>query len=231
MTDNKLLNTLYAHAAHLHSLFQPALNPSNTCMMDFSSSNKDLQALDLSDTARLNRYVFDQIHAAGALYGFGGYMEDREVYRRSTHFSAGDGPPRSIHLGVDIWTREETPVHLPLDGKIHSFQVNATYGDYGPTIIVEHQLAGQTFFSLYGHLSMQSLDGLHSGMELAAGEAFCRIGDSRVNGDWPPHLHFQLITDMQGKMGDFPGVCLAAERDKYRELCPSPAVFFQYLEE
>jgi peptidoglycan LD-endopeptidase LytH len=43
-----------------------------------------------------------------------------------------------------------------------------------------------------------------------------------VNGDWPPHLHFQLITDMMGNTGDFPGVCLPEEKQAYKVLCPDP---------
>ena len=33
-----------------------------------------------------------------------------------------------------------------------------------------------------------------------------RIGTTAENGGWPPHLHFQLITDLLDRHGDFPGV-------------------------
>jgi hypothetical protein len=48
------------------------------------------------------------------------------------------------------------------------------------------------------------------------------VSSIRKNGDWPPHLHFQLIWDLGGKWGDYPGV--AAERDLefYKENCPDP---------
>ncbi len=210
-------------------MFSPPLSPSNTIFLDFSSGNKTLDTLDLSDTLQMNRYVFGQMESAGASYGFGGYMEDRAIYRRSTHFTPTDGPARSIHLGVDIWVRAGTPVFLPLAGKVHSFQVNTTYGDYGPTIIMEHTMPGQALYTLYGHLSPDSLQGLVQGKTFQAGEELCRVGDFPLNGDWPPHLHFQLITDMMGKTGDFPGVCLPDEKQAYQVLCPDPIVFFPEL--
>jgi peptidoglycan LD-endopeptidase LytH len=226
---SKLSQYLQRIAKMLHPMFIPTPNPANTIYMDFSASNPGMHELDFSDTGELNRYVFRQISKADALYGFGGYLEDRAVYRRSPHFSRGEGPSRSIHLGVDLWAREGTRVYLPLDGLVHSFQVNETYGDYGPTIIVEHSVGGLVFFTLYGHLSLQSLDGLYPGKTLKAGDAFCQIGDFPVNGDWPPHLHFQVIADMMGMKGDFPGVCLPEEVETYREICPDPIVFFQEL--
>jgi hypothetical protein len=44
-----------------------------------------------------------------------------------------------------------------LDGTLHSFNFNAGFGDYGPTIILEHNVENQTFI-LYGHLSLDSLE-------------------------------------------------------------------------
>jgi hypothetical protein len=36
------------------------------------------------------------------------------------------------------------------------------------------------------------------------------LGDSAVNGDYSPHLHFQVIKNMGAKVGDYPGVCTKA---------------------
>jgi hypothetical protein len=38
-----------------------------------------------------------------------------------------------------------------LDGRVHSFQNNDSLGNYGPTIILEHQVEDLTFYTLYGH--------------------------------------------------------------------------------
>lgn len=195
-------------------------NSGNYLILNLTAGNPDLATLDLSDTAVFNAYVFGQLEAAGAPVGVGGYLEPRVIYRRSDHFQQGE--PRSIHLGIDLWAAAGTPVFAPLDGVVHSFADNAHFGDYGPTIILEHHIEGEPLFSLYGHLSRASLVGLCAGKEIRAGEKLAEFGPYPENGDWPPHLHFQLMRDMLGQRGDFPGVCAERDREKYAEVCPNP---------
>ncbi|WP_238593699.1 hypothetical protein, partial [Endozoicomonas atrinae] len=45
---------------------------------------------------------------------------------------------------------------------------------------------------------------------------------SEVNGHWPPHLHFQVISDLLDQKGDFIGVAPKSERDYYLSICPDP---------
>ncbi len=78
------------------------------------------------------------------------------------------------------------------------------------------------FFTLYGHLSLESLEGMAPGRHIAKGERFARLGDALVNGGWPPHLHFQVMTSMLGRSGEFPGVAAPGERDIWLSLCPDP---------
>lgn len=193
----------------------------NVLVLDFSSQNPDLQYLDVSNTAILNDYVFKKLATANAVAGVGGYDEHRVIYRRSQHFQQTE-EPRCIHLGIDIWAEAGTPVFSPLPGKVHSFKFNNNFGDYGPTIILEHEIEGQKLFSLYGHLSLESLTDLYIGKSIAAGQQIATFGDFPINGDWPPHLHFQLMTDMLGLVGDFPGVCSISEREKFLSICPNP---------
>ena len=54
------------------------------------------------------------------------------------------------------------------------------------------------FYTLYGHLSRDSLDGLSPGKPVRRGERIAYIGTHEVNGGWPPHLHLQIIGDMLG---------------------------------
>src|SRR5690606_14730404 len=100
--------------------------------------------------------------------GFGGYNEDRIIYKRSSHFQGEE--PRSVHLGVDLWTEAGTPVYAPLDAFVHSFADNQGMGNYGPTIILEHRLENHLFYTLYGHLSRKSLLGLSVGKSIKSGE-------------------------------------------------------------
>ncbi|WP_266364530.1 peptidoglycan DD-metalloendopeptidase family protein [Tellurirhabdus rosea] len=195
-------------------------------ILDFTRANPDLATLDLTDTQTFSDYVFGKLNAAGAVVGVGGYNEHRDIYRRSPHFQQ-TAEPREIHLGIDLWAAAGTPVLAPLNGVVHSFQDNNNFGDYGPTIILEHEWQGSPLFSLYGHLSRTSLDGLYEGKRVVAGEKLAEIGPFPENGDWPPHLHFQLMRDMQGRKGDFPGVCSLAERDAYLAICPNPALLLK----
>jgi hypothetical protein len=42
------------------------------------------------------------------------------------------------------------------------------------------------------------------------------------NGNWPSHLHFQIILDLQDWQGDYPGVCKYSERQLWLDNCPDP---------
>ena len=152
---------------------------------------------------------------------YGGYDEERAIYT-SPVFNAGP-EPRTIHLGIDLFAPAGTAVFAPLDGRVHSFRDNAGALDYGPTIILEHAASAElVFYTLYGHLSRESLDGLHSGRAFVAGERLAWLGGADVNGGWLPHLHFQVVLDLLGYDGDFPGVARKSERARWTEICPDP---------
>ncbi|PZX58402.1 peptidase M23-like protein [Algoriphagus ratkowskyi] len=198
------------------------LTSENTIKLDFSPTNTDLDSLDLANTATFDNYVTHQIKASGSKYGVGGYLEHRAIYRRSAVFATAEADFRNIHLGVDVWTEAGAPIFATLDGIIHSFQDNAGFGNYGATIILEHELGEKKLYSLYGHLTLSDLEGLKIGQEVKAGELLAHVGPFPENGDWPPHLHFQLIWDLLGNIGDFPGVCSQREVEQYRIICPNP---------
>ncbi|MBN3581226.1 peptidoglycan DD-metalloendopeptidase family protein [Algoriphagus aestuarii] len=199
-----------------------ALTESNTSKLDFSPANSELDSIDLGNTEEFNSYVFGKLSGQNKKYGIGGYFEHRAIYRRSEVFATQESDFRNIHLGVDIWAEAGNAVFAPSDGIIHSFQDNAGFGNYGPTIILEHEIEGQKLYSLYGHLFLSDLEKLKVGQEMKAGDLLCHIGPFPENGDWPPHLHFQLMLDMQGNVGDFPGVCSQREIEKYKAICPDP---------
>ena len=196
--------------------------------LDFSESNTDLLNREFTNTALFNAYVFEEMLEKSTQIGIGGYLENRVIYRRSEHFKAED-EARSIHLGIDIWAAAGTEVFAPLAGKIHSFANNNYFGDYGPTVILEHEIQGQAFYTLYGHLSEESLVNLAVGQEINAGQQIATFGDFPINGDWPPHLHFQIIEDLQGKQGDYPGVCKPSEMGFYQQNCPDPNLILRVL--
>jgi len=153
----------------------------------------------------------------------GGYDEDRAIYTGAA-FTDGD-EPRTVHLGMDVAAPAGTDVFAPLAGTVHSFRDNAAPFDYGPTIILEHAMAPDlVFHTLYGHLSRESLNGLYIGRAVAAGQQIATLGTEAVNGNWRPHLHFQIILDIGEARGDFPGVCRKSRRDDWKLVCPDPHV-------
>ena len=201
-------------------------------LLDFTGKNTELTPKLLSDTALFTAYVNKKLNEAGARYGIGGYNEHRTVYSRSPVFDTGeDDEPRRLHLGTDIWGKPYTRVMAPLDGIVHSFAFNNAYGDYGTTIILTHQLEGNVFHTLYGHLSLNSIKNVQEGETIKKGDVFAEFGIPVENGHWPPHLHFQIIYDMEGKKGDYPGVCRFSEKERYLENCPDPALLLKFDEE
>jgi murein DD-endopeptidase MepM/ murein hydrolase activator NlpD len=189
--------------------------------LDFSERNRELLKLDLTETSVFSDYVFDIMLSKSQYTGIGGYDENRIIYRQRDHFTHLENA-RSIHLGVDIWAEAGEPVYSPLEGEVHSFAFNDHPGDYGPTIILMHTLENTSFYTLYGHLSLDSLDNLYVGKPITAAEKIASIGLFPTNGDWPPHLHFQVISDIGDYKGDFPGVSSAADREYYLNVCPDP---------
>lgn len=213
-----LKDLLLRHSGVFAPLFDFPLQPPHTLALDFSANNPDLRLFDVSDQSLLQAYIGQKLHTAGARAGIGGYGEHRILYRDKALF----GQERFVHLGVDIWLPVGTAVRLPLGGKVHGFAYNEGRGNYGATIIMAHQLEGVVFYSLYGHLSLQSLKSLSEEKEIKAGEVFANIGDLEENGGWAPHLHFQLIADIRGCKGDFIGVTSLADKEKDLENCPDP---------
>ena len=154
----------------------------------------------------------------------------RDIYKNTEEFACEDPMrQRNIHLGVDFWCDANTPVLAAIRGKVHSFQNNQTDGDYGPTIILEHYIQGETFYTLYGHLSLASLEGIKVGQEVEDGQAIASVGDESVNGGYAPHLHFQVIEDMQGLYGDYPGVSCKQNIDFYKDNCPDPNLLLNLM--
>ena len=173
----------------------------------------------------LTRRVFGAMAEAGVRVGVGRYDEARLLYTAPFFGQGEGGERRTIHLGLDLFADAGTPVHAPLDGTVHAFADNDVLQDYGPVIVLRHETdAGDEFFTLYGHLSRESLVGLRVGQRLARGMRFASLGTPEVNVGWTPHLHLQIITDLLGLGCDFPGVAFASQRDVWRSLSPDPNV-------
>ncbi|WP_291145548.1 peptidoglycan DD-metalloendopeptidase family protein [Flavobacterium sp. UBA7680] len=190
--------------------------------LDLSVTNTDLVESKPETSTEFERFIFDYLADNNAEVAYGGYIEGRNLYKRSTIFKNDSVPERNIHIGLDLWAKVDTAVLAPLDGKVHSFQNNQGLGDYGPTIILEHEVENEKFYTLYGHLSLESIENLTVGTIFKKGEQIAALGNSTVNGDYAPHVHFQIIKNLEDKWGDYPGVCNTNDLNFYIENCPDP---------
>ena len=124
-----------------------------------SDKNIDLLNFEISSSLEWEKYIKSFLEDNNAKVAFGGYLEKRNIYDRSDYFkSLAENEKRNIHLGIDLWCNVNTKVLAVLDGEIHSFKNNTNYGDYGPTIILKHQIEEEIFYTLYGHLSLSSIE-------------------------------------------------------------------------
>ncbi len=215
-----------------HSNIYAPLVPFNSrqdriLIMDFTASNTRLTDEVIGNMDQFTSYIEQLLK--GYSYGIGGYNELRTVYSRSRVFDTMN-EPRRLHLGIDIWGPAGTVVSAPLDGFVHSIAFNDNYGDYGATIILQHQLDGITFHTLYGHVSLDDLKDLQEGLQINSGQPLAHFGKPHENGNWPPHLHFQIIETMNNLKGDYPGVCKFSERDQYLANSPDADIVVQMMQ-
>lgn len=220
----KLLTTISAKPI---AVLDNEISFSKYTLLNLSNKNKDLEVLNMGNPKVCQSYIDGVLKQNNALVAYGGYLEERSLYANNAHFNAQGEELRSIHLGVDFWEKAGTKVQVPVSGIVHSFKNNAVKGDYGPTIILSHEIQGVQFYTLYGHLSLESLDGLYVGKKFSQGDTLATLGTPEVNVNYAPHLHFQIIQDVGTNYGDYPGVCTASNQNYYIQNCPNPALLLK----
>ena len=207
-------------------VLEPDLRAAAVRVLDLSVGSAMLGADPAHVEVRaLTRTIFAQMEASQASVGVGRYNEARLLYT-----SAQYGPDavsgeerRTIHLGLDLFAEPGTAVYAPLDGTVHLLGENTAELDYGPLVILRHQSGeSEEFYTLYGHLTRETLHELKPEQIVAKGEIFAHVGAVRENGGWPPHLHFQVIVDLLDRGAEYPGVARASERSVWTSLSPDP---------
>jgi 4-aminobutyrate aminotransferase-like enzyme/Ser/Thr protein kinase RdoA (MazF antagonist) len=167
--------------------------------------------------------IAGELRRSGRTVGVGRYGEARAFYAAPAFGGSGDEEGRTVHLGIDLFVAPGTSVRAPLGGVVHLLANNAAPLDYGPLVVLRHEPAeGVSFFTLYGHLSDDTLPALRLGQRVGKGEAFARVGAPPTNGGWAPHVHVQVILDLLGLGADFPGVARASEWATWSALSPDP---------
>ena len=221
-----LVTWMETHGSEMGPVVLPGLD--DALVLDLSPASPEIDDLDeVLDVPAFSGRLFRRMEDAGADVGVGRYGEPRLCYVSAEYAGKGGDFPerRTVHTAIDLFLPAGSPVLAPLPGRVHSFRNNLMRLDYGPTIVLEHAPEdGPSFYTLYGHLSEDSLVPLEVGQPFERGQEIARLGDFPSNGDWPPHLHFQLITDLLDREGDFPGVALPSQERVWLSLSPDPGL-------
>ena len=124
-------------------------------------------------------------------------------------------------MGIDIWMPAGTSVFAIRNGRIAYMADHNEDGNYGATIVTEYTIHGKPVFALHGHLSKRSLTLHNTGDDIKAGQIIAQFGEPSENGNWPPHLHFQISTVDPGE-ADMPGVVSDEEFEEALKRYPDP---------
>jgi 4-aminobutyrate aminotransferase-like enzyme/Ser/Thr protein kinase RdoA (MazF antagonist) len=227
--ESGALKKWLAENGHAASVLDADLRTAPSLVFDFSVGSRLLGAdPTVADPAVATERIFAEMKRAGAVVGVGRYGEARAIYT-SSQFGSGSAVEerRTVHLGIDLQVQPGSAVRAPLDAVVHSFANNTAALDYGPVVVLRHEFRDasggvQDFFTLYGHLTTQTLTKLRVGQPIKRGEKFAEVGATDENGWWTPHLHFQIISDLLELGTDFPGVARASEHGVWTSLSPDP---------
>ena len=210
------------------SILDIDLRTTASLVFDLSVGSKFLGAdPSAAETSSLTEKIFDGMKRAGESVGVGRYDEPRMLYTSPLFGASGDTTEerRTIHLGIDLFVEPGTPLRAPLDGVVYITANNSAPLDYGPVVILRHETSdGEEFFTLYGHLTKETLAGLKVGERVAGGQQFARVGSAQENGGWVPHVHFQIILDLLDFGANFPGVAYDSQRSVWTSLSPDPNI-------
>jgi murein DD-endopeptidase MepM/ murein hydrolase activator NlpD len=222
----KIVRWLQAHGKTADAILDSDLRSAPCLVFDLGVGSTFLGANpDTSKTEALIEKIFGEMKRAGVRIGVGWYDEARPLYT-SALFGGSNHPAeerRTIHLGIDLFVEPGASLRAPLDGVVHILANNAAPLDYGPLVILRHETDdGEDFFTLYGHLTKDTLDALKPGQRVARGEKFARVRTASENGGWPTHVHFQIILDLLDLGADFPGVAYPSQRSLWTSLSPDP---------
>lgn len=156
----------------------PEIDYSKYVPLNLSVTNPELSQYKLETAQDYEIFIQKHLDKNHGKIAFGGYIETRNLYQRSAVFKNNATEERNIHIGLDLWINKSASIHAALYGKIHSFQNNIALGDYGPTIILEHEVEGIKFHTLYGHLSEVSLIEKKSRKSYKKRRANCHFRDA-----------------------------------------------------
>lgn len=212
----------------ISSLF-PTIGKEKVYPIDLSVSSKWMGLQSESDDLDYSQYKISKLQdqEANKIIA-GGYLEPRPLYTTAAYDKMGNNgkESRTVHLGIDFWSGAETPVHALFDGLVATAVNDVGDKEYGGLIIIKHLVKDLEFYILYGHLSIASIENKEVGEAVKKGDCIGYLGHYPENGNWPTHLHFQIMLSKLGYVHDFPGVAYPEEINVWGSICPDPNLLF-----
>jgi len=84
--------------------------------LDLSVSNQNLTKESLANAATFENYIENYLTLNNSKVAYGGYNEERNLYKRSSMFKDLETEERNMHIGLDLWIKAGTPILAALDG-------------------------------------------------------------------------------------------------------------------
>ena len=164
--SRKISRWLEANGESAASVLEADLRSVPSVVFDLSVGSTLLGANpNAGELKAIGEKMFAEMNRVGAAAGIGRYDEARPVYN-APQFGASSNPTderRTIHLGMDLFVPPGTPLRAPLSGVVQALANNTATLDYGPVVILRHATEDdEEFFTLYGHLTRETLDRLKS---------------------------------------------------------------------
>ena len=222
--SERVTQWLRSHSAQFNSIVHANLKTEPLLIVDASVGSVQMpNASTPIDPIQVAKTISRTIEEQKCVAAIGKYDEYRLIYN-SADFTDVTGHRRTLHLGIDVFTPAESTIYAPLGGQVYGMDNDDTPMSYGGVLILQHDFSDAqgrgTFYTLYGHLKPASLAPHTVGDSIESGQKIADIGEIHENGHWPPHVHFQIITDMLGRGGSFAGVGTHAHRNVWLNLCP-----------
>ena len=227
--EKKFSNWTSKNSFSLTELF-PSINKKDVHHIDMSVSSKWIGHQQEFNNLDLLQFKIDQLQKeVPSKIIAGGYLEPRALYTSTAYDKVGNKgkESRSIHLGIDYWLPENTPVHAILDGEVVIAVNDAGDKEYGGLIVLKHRVEGFEFYTLYGHNTVVSVLKHRVGDIILKGEKIAELANYPENGNWAPHLHFQVLLSLFDYHIDYPGVAYLSQIDVWKSVCPDPNLLFK----
>lgn len=168
-----------------------------------------------------NRQKFndEMLEKSNCRYLVGRYGEDRKSMLTDTK-AGKEG--RTIHVALDIFSRDLEPVMAPYEGEIITSDYEEGFGEYGNYLIFKPDQKDYCIF--FGHLAG---DRLPIG-RVKANQTIAHLGDflDNENGGWSRHLHLQILKNPMPDGSTPPGYSTKEDFEKLSLAYPDPMNYF-----